>query len=441
MAGHMGPPTPLIMAEHLTKTFPLPEGKGTFTVLKDVSVTIHAGEVVALLGRSGSGKSTLLRMLAGLIPPSDGAIKHGDQVVIGANPHVAMVFQSFALLPWATVQENVELGLKARGVPKAAREEQAFKAIDMVGLGGFESAYPKELSGGMQQRVGFARALVMEPEVLFMDEPFSALDVLTAENLRGEISMLWEAGNFPAKSILIVTHNIDEAVWLSDRVVILSADPGQVRGEVRMDLPRPRERNSAKFKEFVDYIYSVMTHPEAEVALVPTSRAADMPTRFPPLPHARAGGISGLLELVVDRGGKEEIPQLAERLHLGVDDLFPIIDAAVILGFAHVEQGELLVTRVGREFAETDILHAKELFRQQALAHVPLVATIYQTLQQKDDHEIRADFFLDILDEYYSANETMRQFETAVDWGRYAELFEYEASERRLSIPTNDDAC
>jgi len=208
-----------------------------------------------------------------------------------------------------------------------------------------------------------------------------------------------------------------------------------------MDLPRPRERNSAKFKELVDYIYSVMTHPEAEVVLVPTSRAADMPARFPPLPHARAGGISGLLELVVDRGGKEDIPQLAERLHLDVDDLFPIIDAAVILGFAHVEQGELLVTHVGREFAETDILHAKELFRQQTLSHVPLVATIYQTLQQKDNHEIRADFFLDVLDEYYSANETMRQFETAVDWGRYAELFEYEASERRLSSPTNDDAC
>jgi NitT/TauT family transport system ATP-binding protein len=437
----MAPQIPLIIAEHLTKTFPLPEGKGTFTVLKDVSVTIHAGEVVALLGRSGSGKSTLLRMLAGLIPPSDGAVKHGDQVVIGANPHVAMVFQSFALLPWATVQENVELGLKACGVPQAAREEQAFKAIDMVGLGGFESAYPKELSGGMQQRVGFARALVMEPDVLFMDEPFSALDVFTAENLRGEISMLGEAGTFPATSILIVTHNLEEAVWLADRVVILSADPGQVRGEVRMDLPRPRERNSAKFKEFVDYIYSVMTHPEAEVAFVPTSRAADVSPRFPPLPHARAGGISGLLELIVDRGGTEEIPQLAERLHLGVDDLFPIIDAAVILGFAHVEQGELLVTRVGREFAEADILHAKELFREQVLANVPLVTTIYQTLQQKDNHEMRADFFLDILDEYYSANETMRQFETAVDWGRYAELFEYEASERRLSIPTDDDAC
>jgi NitT/TauT family transport system ATP-binding protein len=209
MAVPMMHQTPLIVAEHLTKTFPLPDGKGTFMVLKDVSLAIRAGEVVALLGRSGSGKSTLLRILAGLIPPSDGVVKNGDQVMIGANPNVAMVFQSFALLPWATVQENVELGLKARGVPRAARAAQALTAIDMVGLDGFESAYPKELSGGMQQRVGFARAFVMEPHVLFMDEPFSALDVLTAENLRGEIGMLWEAGTFPAKSILIVTHNIE----------------------------------------------------------------------------------------------------------------------------------------------------------------------------------------------------------------------------------------
>src|SRR5712691_1907731 len=373
--------TPLIVAEHLTKTFLLPQGKGTFTVLKDVSLPMRAGEVVALLGRSGSGKSTLLRILAGLIPPSDGVVKNGDQVVTGANPNIAMVFQSFALLPWATVQENVELGLKARGVPRAARAAQALTTIDMVGLDGFESAYPKELSGGMQQRVGFARAFVIEPHVLFMDEPFSALEVLTAENLRGEIGMLWEAGTFPAKSILIVTHNIEEAVWLADRVLILSANPGQVRGEVSIELPRPRERNSAKFKSLVDYIYTAMTHPEAEVAPVPTSSGADMPRRFPPLPHARAGGISGLLELVADRGGKEDIPRLAERLHLGVDDLFPIIDAAVILGFAHVAQGDLLVTPVGREFAETDILHAKEIFREQVLANVPIVAMMYQTMQ------------------------------------------------------------
>src|SRR5215510_10381315 len=298
MAVPMGPQTPLIVAEHLTKTFPLPDGKGTFTVLQDISVTIRAGEVVALLGRSGSGKSTLLRMLAGLIPPSNGIVKNGDKVVTGANPHVAMVFQSFALLPWATVQENVELGLKARGIPWAERTARALMTIDMVGLDGFESAYPKELSGGMQQRVGFARAFVMEPHVLFMDEPFSALDVLTAENLRGEISLLWEAGHFPAQSILLVTHNIEEAVLLADRVVILDANPGRMRGEVHIDLPRPRQRHSAKFTALVDYIYTVMTNPEAEMASVPTRWVVATPPRFPPLPHARAGSMSGLLELV-----------------------------------------------------------------------------------------------------------------------------------------------
>src|SRR5215831_6912963 len=205
-------------------------------------------------------------------------------------------------------------------------------AIDMVGLDGFESAYPRELSGGMQQRVGFARAFVMEPHGLFMDEPFSALHVLTAENLRGEISMLWEAGHFPAQSILLVTHNIEEAVLLADRVMILGANPGRVRGEVRIDLPRPRQRHSATFTALVDYIYTVMTNPEATVAPLPTSRAAAMPPRFPPLPQARAGSISGLLELVVDQGGKEDMPRLAERLHLGVDDLFPIIDATSCWG-------------------------------------------------------------------------------------------------------------
>lgn len=428
---------PLIMAQNLQKFFPLPEGSGTFTVLQDISLNIYPGEVVALLGRSGSGKSTLLRILAGLIPPSKGIVNSGGRVISGANPDVAMVFQSFALLPWATVQENVELGLKARGVPLSERQARALKAIDMVGLDGFESAYPKELSGGMQQRVGFARAFVMEPKVLFMDEPFSALDVLTAENLRGEIGMLWEQGNFPAQSVLIVTHNIEEAVLLADRVIILGANPGHVRGEVQIDLPRPRDRNTMRFKTLVDYIYTVMTNPSAEVVSPASSIHAGEKHRFPPLPHARVGGISGLLEMVVERGGKEDIPQLAQRLNLGADDLLPIMDAAALLGFAKVEGGDITVTDIGHTFADADILSSKEIFRQQALLNAPLVATIYQTLQEKGDHEMRADFFLDILDEYYPEDEAQRQFETAVDWGRYAELYEYDAGERWLSLSTN----
>ncbi|MCS7072177.1 MAG: nitrate/sulfonate/bicarbonate ABC transporter ATP-binding protein [Anaerolinea sp.] len=429
--------TPLIMADAIQKVFPLPEGNGTFTVLQDVSLSIHAGEVVALLGRSGSGKSTLLRILAGLIQPSEGRVISDGKVIRGANPDVAMVFQSFALLPWATVQENVELGLKARGVPRDERRARALKAIDMVGLDGFESAYPKELSGGMQQRVGFARAFVMEPKVLFMDEPFSALDVLTAENLRGEIGMLWEQGNFPAQSVLIVTHNIEEAVLLADRVIILGANPGCVRGEVLVDLPRPRDRSTARFKALVDYIYTVMTNPTAEVVSPAFDVDASERRRFSPLPHARAGGISGLLEIIVEHGGREDIPQLAQRLNLDVDDLLSIIDAAVLLGFANVEAGDITVTEIGHAFANADILSSKEIFRQQVLLNAPLVATIHQTLQEKGNHEMRADFFLDILDEYYPEDEAQRQFETAVDWGRYAELFEYDVTEQQLSLSTN----
>jgi NitT/TauT family transport system ATP-binding protein len=431
--------TALIATEKVTKAFPLPEGHGTFTVLQDVSLRVCAGEVVALLGRSGSGKSTLLRILAGLIPPSTGSVLCAGKEVQGPNPDVAMVFQSFALMPWLTVLENVEWGLKARNVKPAERRAHALKVIDMVGLDGFESAYPKELSGGMQQRVGFARAFVVNPQVLFMDEPFSALDVLTAENLRGEIADLWLAGNFPARSILLVTHNIEEAVFLADRVVILGTNPGRVRGELEIGLPRPRERSLPAFKALVDRIYTIMTNPEEQVTppAAPQAVAQPMATtpRVPPLPHARVGGISGLLELLIDRGGTDDIFQLAQRLSLEVDDLLPIVDAAQMLDFAQVSHGDVAVTPIGRAFANAEILPSKELFRQQVLARVPQVASIYQTLKEKRDGRMRADFFLDILDEHFPAEEAEQQFATALDWGRFAELFEYDADERVLSLP------
>jgi NitT/TauT family transport system ATP-binding protein len=313
----------LITAIDVCKSFPLPEGRGEFTVLDNVDVRVDAGEVVALLGRSGSGKSTLLRILAGLIPPSSGAVTSSGAPVHGPNADVGMVFQSFALLPWLTVIENVELGLEARGVPRTERTKRALKAIDTVGLDGFESAYPKELSGGMKQRVGFARALVVEPKVLFMDEPFSALDVLTAENLRGEIDDLWNAGTFPAKSILIVTHNIEEAVFLADRVVVLGANPGRVRGIVNVELPRPHDRNDARFKQITEYLYRVMTNPDLAVEStepVHDHRAvsgahATRAAFARPLPHVRVGTISGLLELIVDMGASD-VARLAERLAL-----------------------------------------------------------------------------------------------------------------------------
>jgi NitT/TauT family transport system ATP-binding protein len=452
----------LIAVESVSKAFPLPEGKGDFTVLDKIDVRVDEGEVVALLGRSGSGKSTLLRIMAGLIPASSGTVTSSGKRLNGPNSDVGMVFQSFALLPWLTVIENVELGLEARGVGRVERTKRALKAIDTVGLDGFESAYPKELSGGMKQRVGFARALVVEPKVLFMDEPFSALDVLTAENLRGEIDDLWNAGTFPARSILIVTHNIEEAVFLADRVVVLGANPGRVRGIVKITLKRPHDRNSPRFKALTEYLYDAMTNPSMKVEASeparggigqPTTTSATgttitteastatetaTPNEAPkspyarPLPHVRVGTISGLLELIVDIGA-EEIANLSARLALPIEDFLAILEAAVLLGFATVRLGCVAVTPVGRDFATTTILRSKDLFRQQVLERVPIVKTIASTLASKDDHEMNADFFLDILDEHYPKEEARRQFDTAIEWGRYAELYEYDATEERLT--------
>lgn len=369
----------LITVEQVSKRFPLPDGKGTFTVLSDVSLTVRSGEVIALLGRSGSGKSTLLRIMAGLLLPSQGQVLSHGKPLRGPNEQVAMVFQSFALLPWLTVQENVELGLEAQGVERKERQASALNAIDIVGLDGFESAYPKELSGGMKQRVGFARAFVLNPEVLFMDEPFSALDVLTCENLRGEIDDLWNAKTFPAKSIVIVTHNIEEAVFLADRVVILGARPGCIRGEVAIDLPRPHDHTHPRFASLVDYIYTAMTNPEFEVTgdVKTSGMIASQSPYAQLLPHARVGGISGLLELVGEQpDAKADLPQLAERIQLEVDDLLSILDAAVLLGFAEVSQGDVQLTHQGRDFATTTILRSKDLFRQQALNHIPVLSSM-----------------------------------------------------------------
>jgi NitT/TauT family transport system ATP-binding protein len=429
----------LIVCNHVTKRFPLPEGKGEFSAVEDVTLAISRGEVLALLGRSGSGKSTLLRMMAGLIPPSEGTITNDGETLRGPNLDVSMVFQSFALLPWLTVLENVELGLEARSVNRASRVRRSLRVIDMVGLDGFESAYPKELSGGMKQRVGCARALAVEPKVLFMDEPFSALDVLTAENLRGEIDDLWNAGNFPSQSILLVTHNIEEAVMMADRVLVLGSNPGHIRGEVKIDLPRPHDRNDQRFKDLVAHLYAVMTNPEADVgpaAAAATGSPARISSPFSKaLPHVRIGSVSGLLELLAEEeSATKDVSDVAEGLAVTIDDLLTILDAAVMLDFATVAGGKVTLTEAGRDFADATILRSKEVFRYQLLTRIPIFTSIVKTLGASRSKSMRADFFLDLWDEYFPEEEVQRQFATAVDWGRYSELFEYDTLERVLRL-------
>jgi NitT/TauT family transport system ATP-binding protein len=423
-----------------------------------------------LLGPSGCGKSTLLRILTGLSDPTAGKLVWHGKPLDGKTPNVAIVFQSFALFPWLTVLENVEAPLEARGVPPVERRKRALRTLDTVGLDGFETAYPKELSGGMKQRVGFARALVVEPEVLFMDEPFSALDVLTAENLRSELLELWLSKKMPTSAIFIVTHNIEEAVMLADRVMVLGRNPARVRSDFNIRLRHPRDRKSARFVELVDYIYRVMTEPQVEHALPDAETTAELvlpkggltkdslkkqdaplrTTKYQMLPHARVGGIAGLMELLHDRGGREDLFRLSEELIMNVEDLLPILEACVLLGFARLTEGDVQISPQGVIFADADIQQRKILFRQAALEHVTILKQIDSILKRKSDHSIADEFFHDILDEHFAEDEVQRQFETAMNWGRYAEIFDYHREKNLLiqpeppataDAPANDSAA
>src|SRR5215469_2182280 len=369
---------------------------------------------MAVLGPSGSGKSTVLRMLAGLLPPTKGEILWHGEPLRGSHPNVAIVFQSFALFPWLTVLDNVEAPLLARGVARKERYRKALKALATVGLRGFETAYPKELSGGMKQRVGFARALAVEPEVLFMDEAFSALDVLTAENLRGELLELWLGKKIPTKSIFMVTHNIEEAVQLADRILVLGRNPARIRADFRVPIQHPRNRSSAEFLLYVDYIYKLMTQPELETA--PPCPGTEPKSAYRRLPPARRGAIAGLLELLNDRGGKDDLYRIADELRMEVDDILPIVEAAVLLAFAKSERGDVELTASGKAFAEADIATRKALFRDAVLAHVPLLQQMNSALAGKSDHAMPLEFFRDVLEQHFSDDEVRRQIDTALNW-------------------------
>ena len=427
----------IIRAERVEKYYAQPS-ENRIQVIAPTDLSIVRGEIVALLGPSGSGKSTLLRMLTGLSIPSAGQVFWHDRPLTSSGVNVSIVFQSFALFPWLTVLENVEAVLKARGMDATERRRRSLKMLDTVGLDGFQGAYPKELSGGMRQRVGFARALVVEPEVLFMDEPFSALDVLTAENLRSELLELWQKKTIPTQAIFVVTHNIEEAVLLADRIIVLGRNPGRVRTDFKVALAHPRDKKSAAFTRLVDYIYKVLTQPDTAPPAPPQSASGpgDAPRRqtYQMLPHARPGGVAGLLEIVLDHGGKDEIYRLADQLSFEIDDLLPIIDAAQMLGFLTVHEGDAAITEAGAEFANSEILHQKEVFRKAALEHVLLLRQIVRAIEAKSDGEVPEEFFHDVLDEQFTEEETIRQLETAISWGRYAELFDFDAARRRFTV-------
>ncbi len=410
------------------------EASADLVVLEDVELKLREGEIVALLGRSGSGKSTLLRIVSGLLKPTAGEVLWRGKVLSGPADGVAMVFQSFALFPWLTVQENVELGLEARGLSRAEREKRAEAAIDLIGLGGFESAYPKELSGGMRQRVGLARALVVYPDLLLMDEPFSALDVLTAETLRTDLIDLWSDGKLPVKSVLMVTHNIEEAVLMCDRILVFSSNPGRVASELTVPFPHPRNRLDPAFRQMVDDIYALMTRRPAAVPKA-TAEAPVSPLAMP-LQRVGINLMSGLMETMAAEpyNGRADLPALAGSLQYEVDDLLPLGEALQLLRFAVVEEGDIMLTDGGRLFVNADTDGRKTLFADALRAHVPLVTMIRQVLDERWNHRASAVRFRDELEDHMSpdyADDTLR---TVIGWGRYAEIFSYDEEAEQFSL-------
>jgi NitT/TauT family transport system ATP-binding protein len=410
-------------------------------VLDDVNMTLSTGEIVGLLGRSGSGKSTLMRIVAGLLSPTAGEVSWRGAPVRGPVDGVAMVFQSFALFPWLTVQENVELGLEARGVPRAERESRAEAAIDLIGLGGFESAYPKELSGGMRQRVGLARALVVHPDLLLMDEPFSALDVLTAETLRTDLIDLWMDGKLPVKSILMVTHNIEEAVLMCDRILVFSSNPGRVASELRVPFAHPRNRLDPAFRQMVDDIYALMTRRAPVPA--PTIKTAATEAGFAtPLHAVGSNKISGIIEALAapPYNGRADLPELADELQMEADELLPLGEVLQTLRLGDLAEGDLLLTDIGKQFAQADTDARKTIFGAALRAHVPLANAIRRTLDERWNHRAAAVRFRDELEDHMSpdyADETLR---AVIGWGRYAELFSYDEEADQFSLEDIDTA-
>lgn len=429
---------PLIELAGVGKSFRSADGTAR-SVLEGVDFTLREGEIVALLGKSGSGKSTLLRIMAGLIGADAGTVNYRGMPLYGPARGIAMVFQSFALFPWLTVQKNVELGLEARGLAPDERARRAQAAIDLIGLSGFEGALPRELSGGMRQRVGIARALVLEPEVLLMDEAFSALDVLTGERLRDDILALWQSGQMPTKAILVVSHNIEEAVMMADRVLIFASDPGRVRAELPVALPRPRSAESVEVRELIDDVYGVLTARPVRAGRSEKEGSLGLGDRLPDADVARLEGVLAQLAAEPFRG-RADLPQLAEAVELRDSELLHAVTALGLLGFTQVTDGDIVLTSLGEHYVGGNKALRHEIFGQQILTHVPLIAYIRHGLEQDPSGDLPEDLFLRLLRFSLSASEAERVLRTAIEWGRYGEVFEYNYHTGVIHLPEGSDA-
>ena len=421
----------LLDVHELRQSFPRADG-GEHLVLDGVELSLAQGQIVGLLGRTGSGKSTLLRLIAGLAQPSAGTVTYLGEHVTGPAAGIVMVFQSFALFPWLTVLENVQLGLEALGLPESEIRKRALAAIDLIGLDGYESAYPRELSGGMRQRVGFARALVVHPNILLMDEPFSALDVLTAETLRTDFLELWGEGKLPIKGVILVTHNIEEAVLMCDRILLFSTNPGRIISEISVDLKQPRNRLDPRFRDLVEKIYVAMTA-RTPIGASDRLRVATMNTV---LPRVSANILAGLVETLAapPYNGRADLPVLADELHLEIDDLFPVGDASQLLRLAEIEGGDIKLTETGKQFAEMGTDDRKRLFQRQLLSYVPLAAHIRHVLQERTNHTAPKSRFFDELEDHMSAEDAELTLRAVIGWGRYAEVFAYDDDSGTFSL-------
>jgi NitT/TauT family transport system ATP-binding protein len=426
----------LLEVQGVCKSFRKPDGD-QLVVLENVNLTLRPGEIVGLLGRSGSGKSTLLRSIAGLDAPSGGAVSYLGHPVAGPARGIAMVFQSFALFPWLTVLENVQIGLEALGVPEPEMRKRSLQAIDLIGLDGFESAYPRELSGGMRQRVGFARALVVHPNILLMDEPFSALDVLTAETLRNDFLDLWGEGQLPIKAVLLVTHNIEEAVQMCDRLLIFSSNPGRVGSEIPIDLPQPRHTQDPRFRALIERVYVEMTaRPRGEVRAGPKSERFAGTGIGTTLIHVSSNVLQGLMEAVNEPpyNGKADLPVIAEEQHLEVDELFPAAEALQMLRFAEIEGGDIKLTTAGLQFARSETDERKRLFASHLITYVPLAAHIRRVLDERASHSAPKSRFFDELEDYMAEEAAEQTLRTIISWGRYAEAFAYDDNRQAFTL-------